>query len=235
MCSAFVWKNTALHFAAREGHAKAVAMLLNYNAEILLNKQHASFLHIALHNKRKEVVLTTIRSKRCVSSCLPCNPRPKVAKVCAFLSPCKLCPHVTGCTPSLRTSEREGTCFSFESTMQMPIVQLLLTMGALLHPQSFFLQTKVTAPHYLLSPLWDSGVHKQGMIGNKVKQTLLCLPGLACQHKLPNWLLMKMGLGLGSSPSRHHACHPAQLPEFDLYNTYGRRNELTSTGCPLTK
>ncbi|XP_049998080.1 transient receptor potential cation channel subfamily A member 1 [Alexandromys fortis] len=56
--------NTALHFAAREGHAKAVAMLLNYNAEILLNKQHASFLHIALHNKRKEVVLTTIRSKR---------------------------------------------------------------------------------------------------------------------------------------------------------------------------
>ncbi|MEJ1281567.1 transient receptor potential cation channel subfamily A member 1 [Cricetulus griseus] len=57
-------QNTALHFAAREGHAKAVAMLLSYNADILLNKQHASFLHIALHNKRKEVVLTTIRSKR---------------------------------------------------------------------------------------------------------------------------------------------------------------------------
>ncbi|XP_060240591.1 transient receptor potential cation channel subfamily A member 1 isoform X1 [Meriones unguiculatus] len=56
--------NTALHFAAREGHAKAVAMLLSYNADILLNKQQASFLHIALHNKRKEVVLTTIRSKR---------------------------------------------------------------------------------------------------------------------------------------------------------------------------
>ncbi|XP_051021869.1 transient receptor potential cation channel subfamily A member 1 isoform X2 [Acomys russatus] len=56
--------NTALHFAAREGHAKAVALLLRYNADILLNKQHASFLHIALHNKRKEVVLTTIRSKR---------------------------------------------------------------------------------------------------------------------------------------------------------------------------
>ncbi|XP_028720481.1 transient receptor potential cation channel subfamily A member 1 isoform X1 [Peromyscus leucopus] len=56
--------NTALHFAAREGHAKAVAMLLNYNADIVLNKQQASFLHIALHNKRKEVVLTTIRSKR---------------------------------------------------------------------------------------------------------------------------------------------------------------------------
>ncbi|EDL14331.1 transient receptor potential cation channel, subfamily A, member 1, isoform CRA_a [Mus musculus] len=56
--------NTALHFAAREGHAKAVAMLLSYNADILLNKKQASFLHIALHNKRKEVVLTTIRNKR---------------------------------------------------------------------------------------------------------------------------------------------------------------------------
>ncbi|KAM4865541.1 transient receptor potential cation channel subfamily A member 1 [Thomomys bottae] len=56
--------NTALHFAAQEGHAKAVALLLNHNADILLNKQQASFLHIALHNKRKEVVLTTIRSKR---------------------------------------------------------------------------------------------------------------------------------------------------------------------------
>ena len=60
----FGYKNTALHFAAREGHAKAVAMLLSYNADILLNKKQASFLHIALHNKRKEVVLTTIRSKR---------------------------------------------------------------------------------------------------------------------------------------------------------------------------
>uniref|UniRef100_A0A5F4VQX5 Transient receptor potential cation channel subfamily A member 1 n=1 Tax=Callithrix jacchus TaxID=9483 RepID=A0A5F4VQX5_CALJA len=56
--------NTALHFAAREGHAKAVALLLSHNADIVLNKQQASFLHVALHNKRKEVVLTTIRSKR---------------------------------------------------------------------------------------------------------------------------------------------------------------------------
>ncbi|XP_077019326.1 transient receptor potential cation channel subfamily A member 1 [Tamandua tetradactyla] len=56
--------NTALHFAAREGHAKAVALLLSYNADILLNKQLASFLHVAIHNKRKEVVLTTIRNKR---------------------------------------------------------------------------------------------------------------------------------------------------------------------------
>ncbi|KAM6216105.1 transient receptor potential cation channel subfamily A member 1 [Rhynchocyon petersi] len=56
--------NTALHFAAREGHAKAVALLLSYDAEIILNKQDASFLHVAIHNKRKDVVLTTIRSKR---------------------------------------------------------------------------------------------------------------------------------------------------------------------------
>ncbi|XP_032982279.1 transient receptor potential cation channel subfamily A member 1 isoform X1 [Rhinolophus ferrumequinum] len=56
--------NTALHFAATEGHAKAVALLLSYDADIVLNKQQASFLHMAVHNKRKEVVLTAIRSKR---------------------------------------------------------------------------------------------------------------------------------------------------------------------------
>lgn len=63
----FIKKNTALHFAAREGHAKAVALLLNHDADIVLNKQQASFLHIALHNKRKEVVITTIRNKRYTS------------------------------------------------------------------------------------------------------------------------------------------------------------------------
>ncbi|KAI4539720.1 hypothetical protein MG293_010115 [Ovis ammon polii] len=57
--------NTALHFAAREGHAKAVSLLLSYDADVVLNKQQASFLHVAIHNKRKEVVLTTIRNKRC--------------------------------------------------------------------------------------------------------------------------------------------------------------------------
>ncbi|KAG8520495.1 Transient receptor potential cation channel subfamily A member 1 [Galemys pyrenaicus] len=56
--------NTALHFAAREGHAKAVALLLSYDADIVLNKQQASFLHVAIHNKRKEVVLSAIRNKR---------------------------------------------------------------------------------------------------------------------------------------------------------------------------
>uniref|UniRef100_A0A8C9DLT3 Transient receptor potential cation channel subfamily A member 1 n=1 Tax=Prolemur simus TaxID=1328070 RepID=A0A8C9DLT3_PROSS len=56
--------NTALHFAAREGQAKAVGLLLSRDADVVLNKQDASFLHLALHNKRKEVVLTAIRSKR---------------------------------------------------------------------------------------------------------------------------------------------------------------------------
>nr|AEL30802.1 transient receptor potential cation channel subfamily A member 1 [Carollia brevicauda] len=56
--------NTALHFAAREGHAKAVALLLSNGADIVLNKQQASFLHLAIHNWRKEVVLTTIRNER---------------------------------------------------------------------------------------------------------------------------------------------------------------------------
>uniref|UniRef100_A0A8C2UT80 Transient receptor potential cation channel subfamily A member 1 n=1 Tax=Chinchilla lanigera TaxID=34839 RepID=A0A8C2UT80_CHILA len=74
--------NTALHFAAREGHAKAVALLLNYDANIVLNKQKASFLHIALHNKRKEVVITTIRNKRW-DECL---------KVFTHSSPSNKCP-----------------------------------------------------------------------------------------------------------------------------------------------
>ncbi|XP_036293033.2 transient receptor potential cation channel subfamily A member 1 [Pipistrellus kuhlii] len=56
--------NTALHLAAREGHAKAAAILLSYGADILLNRQQASFLHLAIHNKRKEVVLMTIRNRR---------------------------------------------------------------------------------------------------------------------------------------------------------------------------
>lgn len=74
--------NTALHFAAREGHAKAVALLLKYDASIVLNKQQASFLHVALHNKRKEVVLTTIRNKRW-DECL---------KVFSHYSPTNRCP-----------------------------------------------------------------------------------------------------------------------------------------------
>nr|KAF6405854.1 transient receptor potential cation channel subfamily A member 1 [Rousettus aegyptiacus] len=85
--------NTALHFAAREGHAKAVALLLSYDADIVLNKQHASFLHFAIHSKRKEVVLTAIRSKRW-EECLkvfnhtsPCNKYP-VMEMVEYLPEC---------------------------------------------------------------------------------------------------------------------------------------------------
>ncbi|XP_062935968.1 transient receptor potential cation channel subfamily A member 1 [Cynocephalus volans] len=74
--------NTALHFAAMEGHAKAVALLLSYDAAIVLNKQQASFLHLAFHNKRKEVVLMTIRNKRW-DECL---------EVFSHSSPCNKCP-----------------------------------------------------------------------------------------------------------------------------------------------
>ncbi|XP_044279991.1 transient receptor potential cation channel subfamily A member 1 [Varanus komodoensis] len=56
--------NTALHLAAREGHAKAVRMLLYDNAKILLNKVEASFLHEAVHNRRKDVVNVVILHKR---------------------------------------------------------------------------------------------------------------------------------------------------------------------------
>lgn len=57
-------KNTALHLAAREGHAKAVRLLLDDNAKILLNRMDASFLHEAIHHGQKEVVNCVILHKR---------------------------------------------------------------------------------------------------------------------------------------------------------------------------
>ncbi|XP_012518560.1 PREDICTED: transient receptor potential cation channel subfamily A member 1 [Propithecus coquereli] len=85
--------NTALHFAAREGQAKAVGLLLSRDADIVLNKQQASFLHLAFHNKRKEVVLTAIRSKRwdeCLkvfSHCSPSNKCP-ITEMIEYLPEC---------------------------------------------------------------------------------------------------------------------------------------------------
>ncbi|XP_017901108.1 PREDICTED: transient receptor potential cation channel subfamily A member 1-like [Capra hircus] len=85
--------NTALHFAAREGHAKAVSLLLSYDADVVLNKQQASFLHVAIHNKRKEVVLTTIRNKRwgecfkVFNHCSPTNRCP-VIELVEYLPEC---------------------------------------------------------------------------------------------------------------------------------------------------
>ncbi|XP_038622683.1 transient receptor potential cation channel subfamily A member 1 [Tachyglossus aculeatus] len=74
--------NTALHLASQEGHAKATSLLLNSGAQIILNKNMASFLHEAIHSKRKDVVITAIR-----------NPRwEECFKAFTHLSPTNRCP-----------------------------------------------------------------------------------------------------------------------------------------------
>uniref|UniRef100_A0A8C8DU18 Transient receptor potential cation channel, subfamily A, member 1b n=1 Tax=Oryzias sinensis TaxID=183150 RepID=A0A8C8DU18_9TELE len=59
--------NTALHIAARAGHVAAVRLMLVKGAELVLNKNHTSFLHEAVQNGRKDVVNTNLRfsSSRC--------------------------------------------------------------------------------------------------------------------------------------------------------------------------
>ncbi|XP_040210340.1 transient receptor potential cation channel subfamily A member 1 isoform X1 [Rana temporaria] len=57
-------KNTALHLAAKEGHAKAVALLLESGAAITLNTNDASFIHEAIRGGRKDVVYATIQTER---------------------------------------------------------------------------------------------------------------------------------------------------------------------------
>nr|BCR37383.1 transient receptor potential cation channel subfamily A member 1 isoform 277V [Buergeria buergeri] len=57
-------KNTALHLAAKEGHAKAVALLLESGAAITLNANDASFIHEAIRAASKEVVYAAIQSER---------------------------------------------------------------------------------------------------------------------------------------------------------------------------
>uniref|UniRef100_A0A8C5HY13 Ion transport domain-containing protein n=1 Tax=Gouania willdenowi TaxID=441366 RepID=A0A8C5HY13_GOUWI len=58
--------NTALHIAAKAGHTAAVKLLLNRGAEFVLNKSNTSFLHEAIQNGRKEVVIAVIDSERCI-------------------------------------------------------------------------------------------------------------------------------------------------------------------------
>uniref|UniRef100_A0A668A3C3 Transient receptor potential cation channel, subfamily A, member 1b n=1 Tax=Myripristis murdjan TaxID=586833 RepID=A0A668A3C3_9TELE len=60
--------NTALHIAAREGHVAAVKLMLCKGAELVLNKNHTSFLHEALQNGRKDVVNAVIDSERCAEA-----------------------------------------------------------------------------------------------------------------------------------------------------------------------
>lgn len=60
------YQNTALHIAAREGHTAAVRLMLARGAELVLNKNHTSFLHDAVQNGRKDVVNAIIDSDRFV-------------------------------------------------------------------------------------------------------------------------------------------------------------------------
>ncbi|XP_018417833.1 PREDICTED: transient receptor potential cation channel subfamily A member 1 [Nanorana parkeri] len=57
-------KNTPLHLAAKEGHAKAVALLLESGAAINLNANEASFVHEAIRAGSKDVVSAAIQSER---------------------------------------------------------------------------------------------------------------------------------------------------------------------------
>ncbi|KAM5158043.1 transient receptor potential cation channel subfamily A member 1 isoform 2-T2 [Mantella aurantiaca] len=57
-------KNTALHLSAKEGHAKAVALLLESGAAINLNANDASFFHEAIRGGCKDVVYAAIQSER---------------------------------------------------------------------------------------------------------------------------------------------------------------------------
>lgn len=63
-CVLLYWQNSALHIAARGGHVAAVRLLLARGAEIILNKNHTSFLHEALQNGRKDVVNAVIDCER---------------------------------------------------------------------------------------------------------------------------------------------------------------------------
>uniref|UniRef100_A0A8C7HYR5 Transient receptor potential cation channel, subfamily A, member 1a n=1 Tax=Oncorhynchus kisutch TaxID=8019 RepID=A0A8C7HYR5_ONCKI len=61
--------NTALHLAAREGHAAAVTLLLGRGAQMTLNKSDASFLHEAVLNGRKDVAFAVIHNERLGHCC----------------------------------------------------------------------------------------------------------------------------------------------------------------------
>lgn len=63
----FISQNTALHFAAKEGHVAAVKLMLKRGAELVLNKNDTSFLHEALQNGKKDVVNAVIDDDRWVN------------------------------------------------------------------------------------------------------------------------------------------------------------------------
>nr|BBD96140.1 transient receptor potential ankyrin 1 [Ambystoma mexicanum] len=56
--------NTALHLASQEGHAKAARLLLDNGASVILNKEMATFIHLAIRGGKKDVAFTAIQSDR---------------------------------------------------------------------------------------------------------------------------------------------------------------------------
>ncbi|XP_062841687.1 transient receptor potential cation channel subfamily A member 1b [Trichomycterus rosablanca] len=60
--------NTALHVAASKGHVAAVKLLLNRGAEIVLNRDHASFFHEAVRNGKTDVANAIIDHERCTEA-----------------------------------------------------------------------------------------------------------------------------------------------------------------------
>ena len=74
-------KDTPLHLAATKGHATIVKFLLDSGVLLAHNKQHASFLDIALFNRDCEVASVAVRHKRwqeCLDFISPVHPAPMI-------------------------------------------------------------------------------------------------------------------------------------------------------------
>ena len=74
-------KDTPLHLAARNGHATIVKFLLDSGVLLTHNKQHASFLDIALFNRDCEVASVAVKHKRwqeCLDFISPAHPAPMI-------------------------------------------------------------------------------------------------------------------------------------------------------------
>uniref|UniRef100_A0A8C4QZE1 Transient receptor potential cation channel, subfamily A, member 1a n=2 Tax=Eptatretus burgeri TaxID=7764 RepID=A0A8C4QZE1_EPTBU len=60
--------NTALHLAAREGHVRAVQLLMDKGCKILMNRDGCSFLHVAIFHDRQDVAIAIIQHARWTES-----------------------------------------------------------------------------------------------------------------------------------------------------------------------